>query len=80
MDVIHLFERIFGTVVVKSFFGEIELDKIEGVDVFSYFSHMVELNTERAFTLFAFILGPNFFKYNIRKVDRDVNSSNIKFR
>jgi hypothetical protein len=30
IDVNNLFQRIFGNVVVKSFFGDIELNKIEG--------------------------------------------------
>ncbi len=31
IDVSNLFQPIFGNVVVRSFFGDIELNKIEGV-------------------------------------------------
>lgn len=40
MDVSNLLQRIFGNVVVKSFFGDIELNKLEGVELFTYINEM----------------------------------------
>ena len=79
MDVSNLFQRIFGNVVVKSFFGDIELSKLEGVEIFTYINEMFEGNSARALTPFAFLLGPNFYKYNIRAIDREVNNKNRMF-
>jgi len=32
----------------------------------------MEENSKRLLTVLPFLLGPNFFKYNIRKIDREV--------
>jgi hypothetical protein len=76
----NLFQRIFGNVVVKSFFGDIELSKLEGAEMFTYLNSIFEDNTTRSLTLFAFFMGPNFYKYNLRKIDRTVNHKNENFK
>ena len=79
IDINHLFTRIFGNVVVRSFFGDIQLDKIEDVQIFAYVNGLFELNTKRSLDLFAFFAGNNFYKYNLRQVDRKVRDRIVKF-
>jgi hypothetical protein len=74
-----LFSRIFGSIVIKSFFGELENDKIEGEDIYEFVSKTLSLNSKRTLTVFAYILGKNFYKYNLRAIDREVNSRSSKF-
>lgn len=37
------------------------------------------LNSKRSLTLFAFLFGNNFYKYNLRAIDREVNQRGLKF-
>jgi hypothetical protein len=76
----NLFQRIFGNVVVKSFFGDIELSKLEGAEIFTYLNSIFEDNTTRSLSLFAFIMGPKFYKYNLRKIDRAVTQKMESFK
>lgn len=72
MSIPHLFQKIFGNVVIKCFFGEIELEPLNGEDIFEFIDKMLELNQQRWQTPLAFLLGKNFYKYGLRSIDREV--------
>lgn len=65
--------------VVRSFFGDIELSKIEGFELFSYANNLFELSTQSSMTLFALLMRANFYRYNLRKIDREVKEQIGKF-
>lgn len=73
MDVNIMLQEIFGTVVIKCFFGNMQLSDIGGKPVFHSFNDLMELNVTRTKNIFGLILGPKFFKYNLRPIDRQVS-------
>lgn len=62
---------MFGSVVLRSFFGATELPDIEGQSIFKFFHSLVDMNYRRSISVFPFILGGSFHKYNLRQIDRD---------
>lgn len=52
-----MLQEVFGNVVIKCFFGDINLYEIEGKTVFEYFSHLMELNLSRSKNVFAIVFG-----------------------
>lgn len=70
IDVNNLLQRIFGNVVVKCFFGDIEIDKLDGQEIFAFANDLFEKNVLRVRSFFAFLIGPNFTRYNLRTIDR----------
>ena len=78
-DITHFFQRVFGTIVIKSFFGDVKLDNLGGMDIFSFINTMLQLNTKRTLTPLAFILGKNFHKYRLRAIDRKVSKMGKDF-
>jgi cytochrome P450 len=79
-DTLNVLQRIFGNVVVKCFFGDLPLKDIEGESIFSFLNNLLEKNTKRSMTLYAYALGRYFHKLNIRKVDRDIARDNQNFQ
>lgn len=70
MDVDLTLQEIFGNVVVKCFFGNIQLEDIQGEPLFNFFRRMSEENVERALTTYALTVGPKFIDLNLRSKDR----------
>ena len=79
VNITDFFQRIFGSIVIKSFFGDVELNTLGGQDIFVFISTMLQLNTKRTETPFAFIWGKNFHKYGLRAIDRKVNNMGKEF-
>lgn len=73
------FQMIFGNVVLKCFFGNVKIDKLEH-EVYHKVSKMFELNTQRSRTPYAFILGSLFPKLSLRAIDKEVDKCNKELR
>lgn len=70
MDLNLAFQQIFGNVITKTFFGDIQLQNIENKSIFAYSNKMLELNTQRSSSFYSKMLGPRFLNLNLRKVDK----------
>lgn len=79
-DLNVLLQKIFGNIVIRCFFGKIELNTIGGEPLFEFANNLLAKNYERSITLFPFLVGSNFWKYNLRAVDREMTSKIKVFR
>ena len=62
--------------VIKCFFGDINLGDIKGKPIFTFFNEMFQLNNKRIFTPFALIIGPRYIDLNLRPIDKQVTNMN----
>jgi hypothetical protein len=69
MDLNLVFTEIFGNVLIKCFFGEIELHNLEGKSIYAFVNKLFEMNTQRSSSIYS-LLVPRFLSLNLRKVDR----------
>lgn len=53
---------------------------MDGEQLFTYVDKMFEKNTDRVFSKLTFLLGNNFYKYNLRSIDREVSKRNAQFQ
>lgn len=79
MDIELAMNEIYGNVVIKCFFGNIEPGTIDGENVFSFTTRLNETNNKRTFTVFALVIGPKFLNLNLRPIDREVSKMNKYF-
>lgn len=79
MNVNYLFTRIFGTIIIRCFFGDIHLDRIEGQDPFDFLSGLTEKFIARVLMISSHILQHRLMKYGFRKIDREINQEIQQF-
>ena len=73
INVDALLMKMFGTVVLRCFFGATELSDIEGEPIFKFYHTLIDMNYRRSLTLLPFVLGGDFYKYNLRQIDRNTS-------
>ncbi len=78
-NVNNVLQEIFGTVVVKCFFGDVELANIQNQPIFNFFNDLMQLTVSRSKSALALIFGPKFFQYSLRPIDRKVKKMNKQF-
>jgi cytochrome P450 len=80
LEVDKLFQNIFGTVVIRCFFGDIELQLIEGKRIFEFLNDLIMKIANRNMRVSSFVFGPVLMKYGVRQIDREITREINAFR
>ncbi len=70
IDMGKIFQKMFGTVVIRCFFGNIKLNLVNGKDPFFYLSDLFKRTSGRNNRMSSFLFGDFLLKFGIRKIDR----------
>ncbi len=79
-DVNRTFQKIFGTIVIKCFFGNIKLNAIDGKEPFDFLSDLFRKSGERNIRVSSFLFGDFLMKFGVRKIDREIKEEIQSFR